>query len=331
MGLVDGPRSVNHQMPHKQVLAKNSPAIRKNQRSLLGSLKSIVVSQKTLSRYDLHVSKFLQFLHDGEFTYPSSFYQLDVYVCSYIEHLWEEGESKSWAGDVLSGLGHFIPSCKQFLTGGWRLHSAWGRAELPARALPFTPLLLYSLVQLAVERDWIDTAVMLALGFHVYPRSGELFNAHCGDFQIADNLTGVWSLPLTKSGQRFGAKESVLLTDPWIGLLLKNFLAHKLPGDPFSSVSGGTQRKRLTDLLKCLKITDEYRWYSLRRGGATHAYRKSNNMAAVCYTGRWGNAKTARIYITDALAHLTEQSWDAALKRRLKALALKARPNFEDC
>jgi hypothetical protein len=236
-----------------------------------------------------------------------------------------------WAGDVLSGLGHVIPSCKQFLTGGWRLHSAWGRAELPARALPFTPLLVYALVQLASEFDWIDTAAMLALGFHVFPRSGELFNARCGDFQISKDLSGVWSLPLTKSGQRFGAKESVLLTDRWVGLLLKNFLAHKLPGDLVSTVSGGTQRKRLNELLSHLKIDDEFRWYSLRRGGATHAFRKSNNMAAVCYTGRWGNAKTARIYITDALAQLTEQSFSGCQRKQLTKLASKARPDFEQC
>jgi hypothetical protein len=155
--------------------------------------------------------------------YPTTFFQLDEMVSEFVEQLWEEGEPKSWAGDTLSGLGHFIPACKQFLTGAWRLHSAWGRAELPARALPFTALTAYALIQLAVLEGWIDTAVMLALGFHLFPRSGELFGAKAGDFQIDDNHRGVWSLPLTKRGQRIGAKESLVITDPWIGLLLKTF------------------------------------------------------------------------------------------------------------
>ena len=122
MAQADGPGRGKEVMPRKQLLSRKSPAIRKSERAVLGSLQKIVVAPKTYERYSLHVEKFLQYLHDNECVYPTSFYQLDVYVCQYVEHLWEEGEPKGWASDVLSGLGHFIPSCKQFLTGGWRLH-----------------------------------------------------------------------------------------------------------------------------------------------------------------------------------------------------------------
>ena len=287
------------------------------------------MAKKTEQRYELNVNRFLEFLTRMHLEYPCTFVQLDEFVCEYICSLWDEGEPRGWAGDTLSGLGHFVPSCKHFLTGGWRLHGAWGRAELPARALPFTPLLVYALVQLAVQSSWVDTAVLLFLGFHVFPRSGELFQCVKGDF-VLDADAGVWNLHLTKSGQRVGAKESVCITDRWIVKLLANFLRKLSPGDKLSSVSPGVQRYRLCQLMKQMSVEGDFRWYSLRRGGATHSFRKSNSMSLVCQIGRWGNPHTARIYITDGLAQLTEVRMSKDQKTQLRRLAVQARPDFDD-
>ncbi len=48
--------------------------------------------------------------------------------------------------------------------------------------------------------------------------------------------------------------------------------------------------------------------YSLRRGGATYDYRVGGRLEATIVRGRWQNAKTARIYITDGLARWAEIS-----------------------
>eukprot|EP00439_Symbiodinium_sp_Y106_P001984 s9449_g1.t1 len=145
-------------------------------------------------------------------------------VSCFIEELWEDGDPKAYASDTLSGLGHFIPSVKPHLISSWRLHAAWGRSELPARAPPFTVALIYALAQLAFEAHlisswrlhaawgrselparappftvaliyalaqlafeagWKDTAVLFVLGFHTFARSGELFSAKAGDFVLS--------------------------------------------------------------------------------------------------------------------------------------------------
>eukprot|EP00438_Fugacium_kawagutii_P020298 Skav211648 [mRNA] locus=scaffold1290:276136:276873:- [translate_table: standard] len=243
--------------------------------------------------------------------------------------MWQNGDPKGWAGDLLSGLGHLIPSVKGHLAGGWRLHSAWGRAELPLRALPFTPKLVYALAQQAFEHHWQDTGVLLVLGFYRYPRSGELFQARKADFTFDHKGHGVWSLPLTKSGQRVGARESLVLDDSWIGGLLRSYMAPLKAGDCLSKVSPATQRLRLKTLLEELNISGNFRWYSCRRGGATHHFRCSNNMSLVCHIGRWNCAKTARIYITDGLACLTDFQLPLSRERHLQRLALKARPDYE--
>ena len=133
------------------------------------------------------------------------------------------------------------------------------------RAPPFTPLLLYGLAQLAADSGWVDISVLLILGFHSFARTGEFFNARVGDFVLSSS-SGTWTLPLSKSGQRTGAVESILLTDVFVLRLLENFFKHKSPGDRLATVSPGLLRTRLASLLSQLHITDSYRWYSVRRG-----------------------------------------------------------------
>ena len=191
--------------------------------------------------------------------------------------------------------------------------------------------MIYALAQLASERQWWDTAVLLILGFHVFPRSAELFNARKADFVFDFRNHAVWSLPLTKSGQRVGAKESLIVDDVWVTQLLKQFLKPLMPGDRLSSISGQGQRQRLRTLLDAASLDGDYRWYSCRRGGATALFRATGNMSRVCHVGRWNSQKTARIYITDALAALVETQLTQPHRRRLTRLASSARPDLHAC
>ena len=105
------------------------------------------------------------------YPYPSSFAALDSRVSEFIEYLWHSGEPKAFASDCLSGLGHFVPQAKRFMVGSWRLHGSWSRAELPCRALPFTPLVLYAVAQRAFEWDFRDICILLLLGFDRFART----------------------------------------------------------------------------------------------------------------------------------------------------------------
>jgi len=75
--------------------------------------------------------------------------------------------------------------------------------------------MVYALAQRAFEFGWEDVAILLLVGFDRFARTGELFAAVKQNFVFGD--TGrrvVWSLPLTKSGQRLGAQESIVIEDP---------------------------------------------------------------------------------------------------------------------
>ena len=312
----------------RQVLQRASKEERRIERSALGTLRSQVVAKSTECRYFTAVSRFLAFLIAHRKPYPQTFLRLDQLVVEFLEELWEDGEPKGYASDALSGLGHFIPAVKPHLLASWRLHAAWTRAELPCRAPPFTPLLAYALAQVAFQRGWQDTAVLIILGFHTFARSGELFAARCSDFVLSAQ-SGSWALPFSKSGQRVGASESLLIEDAFVCSTLQAFLRGKAPGDSLSLVSAGVQRKRLQLMLHDLQVTAPYRWYSLRRGGATHAFRSTNNLPQVCLKGRWSSTKTARIYICEGVAQLSSLQLSSAVHARLRALALSARPSWK--
>ena len=316
-------------MPKRQVLGRRGQSERKKERQALGSLQNLVVAKATQQRYLEAVSRFLLFLKFHSYGYPSSYSLLDSRVSEFIESLWHNGDPKSFASDCLSGLGHFVPQCKRCLVGSWRLHGSWTRAELPARAPPFVPIIVYALAQAAYDKGWQDLSILLLLGFDRYARSGELFFARRGDFTWnASKTRAVLSLPLTKSGQRVGAHESLVIDDPWLVTALANYMHSLAPGDYLRTVSPGLMRTRLKALLREVNCSEEYQWYSLRRGGATHAFRLSNDLSKVCFVGRWNSIKTARIYLTDALAQLTEIQLEPPVRTRLLRLAKKARPRY---
>lgn len=316
-------------MPRAQLVHRQSKRERKRECQHLGSLQELVVQKGTYTRYLSAVSRFLTFLRDLGYGYPDSFTKLDSRVCEFIESLWHEGEPKGYASDTLSGLGHFIPACKRFLVGAWRLHGSWSRAELPERALPLTPLMSYALAQLAYNHGWQDLCILILLGFTMYARSGELFQAKAGDFVFDRQLRrGVWSLPLTKSGQRAGVRESLTIQDHWLLTALKRYCQHLAPGDTLRLCSPQLMRSRFKQLLEEAQLPEGFAFYSLRRGGATYAFRMTNSLSAVCLAGRWGHEKTARIYITDALAQLTDITLPPRVRSRLLQLARQARPDF---
>ena len=58
--------------------------------------------------------------------------------------------------------------------------------------------------------------------------------------------------------------------------------------------------------------------YSLRRGGATHAYVSSRSLDLVVVQGRWKDQRTARIYLDDARAALLKMNLPEGLQSLIR-------------
>ena len=225
-------------------------------------------------------------------------------VAEYIEFMWEDGESRSRAGDTLSGLQHQSPALKRSLPCSWRLVKAWQKAELPARAPPITEEITQALVGAALALGWNDIAVLTWIAFECLLRTGEMLALKKNSLALdLVNNVGVVDLGMTKSGQRAGAKESVTIEDPSLCRFAEAFLRRLEPGDPLLRRTHADYRNKFKALCKLLGLEQwDFKPYSLRRGGATHHFRKHGALSRTVVRGRWGNAKTARIYLNEGVA-----------------------------
>ena len=133
------------------------------------------------------------------------------------------------------------------------------------------------------------------------------------------------NLGLTKGGQRRGVEESVIVDDPKVIALCLKALLFLLAGDKLVDVSDYLFRKQFAEDIASLGLSDEYKPYSFRRGGATHFYRTCGNLGALTTRGRWSDQKTARIYVDEAVAEIALVKFNPKQLRNIR----RARMVFE--
>jgi hypothetical protein len=291
-------------MPPKirQVLGKVTRAGRAEVRQDAGRLRDNRVNGKTLQRYTAACMMFQWWLFGNGTEYAAGWDELDLQLCSFLESLWEDGESKGIANDVLSGTQHFLLTRRR-LQGAWQLLTTWGRLELPCRAPPMLSHIALAIAGLAISIKRVDYAALILLTFHCFLRSGELYTVRPNHITLQSNRTGVIALPWTKVGQQRGAQEMVTIDDPFVGYWLS--VACNLAQADSPLLNGSPHQFRVFFFKACaaLGVADlKFKPYSLRRGGATFDFLTHKDIARTVLRGRWGDIRTARIYITDGAA-----------------------------
>ena len=128
-------------MPPKRVVAAASKQARADARGQLGPLGELLVSLKTLDvRYRPACRHFFDWLADQSSVLATTDIGIDAQIAAYIEDLWENGEGRNSAGDIISAMTLFCPHLKGSLCRSWQLFKAWAKQELPARAPPMPEL-----------------------------------------------------------------------------------------------------------------------------------------------------------------------------------------------
>jgi integrase len=309
-------------------------------RRRLGSLQSLRIAPRTAARYESALRRFFEHLNlEGEAVGRTPAAN-DLQAARYIEHLWEQGDGKSWATDLLSALVWTSPNLKRQLLTSWGLIRAWGIHELPTRAPPLPRASFFALAQALTNAGHQDVGLGVVLAGHCLLRTGELLNLAWKDVELDGSLLrGALNLGITKSGARRGIAESVSVTQPWLIAMLFTYRQHhnKQPGDRFISLSSSAFPKTFADAIRGLGWQDwGFMPYSLRRGGATELWRSTGQLSQVTVRGRWSHPQTARIYVNDGLATLAQmhladaaalqQTWQAAARKVLQIYRLPSSP-----
>jgi len=270
-------------------------------------LRQLLITPYTLNkRYRPACVLFFRWLADQAITLAITTTGVDSQVAAYIEYLWEEGDGRNMAGDIISGLTFLCPHMKGNLCCSWQLFKAWSRQELPARAPPLPESWVLALACLACRRGWPDVAAFLVIAVYGCLRTTEgaaLLVKLCSP--SADRSTWVLELGLTKGGQRRGALESVVVVSPVACAMLKKVTDGRPKGTFILQRHVADLRKVLQSLLTELGLAHfGIQPYSLRRGGATHLFRETGSYSQVAEHGRWGHVNTAKVYINEGLATL---------------------------
>jgi integrase len=267
-------------------------------------LEDAALSDKTQRRYYSALRKLTPWIERA--THEN---QLDSIVCSWIHHMWKDGEPLLTVGDALSAFHFYEPWSKRKLPHSWKLFSVWRRIEIPSRAPPLTLELVRSMASFELSLQHLEMATLLLLSFHCLLRTGEALKLRAVDFTLNSEF-GICSLKETKSGRRNSANEAISITDPVVLDVVSTLCeVRKGLGQemlPLWSASGSAFRTRFRNL--CISFglqRHSFRPYSLRRGGATHCFQTSSQpMETALLRGRWESTKVAKVYIMDALSYL---------------------------
>ena len=300
----------------KAVLDKKEKAL---QRQRKGKLADLRVSKRILARYRFAVGLILAFWLSNE-NGPSVDSNWDRAACEFIESMWAGGEPAYHANDALAGLQHFLP-LKGHLICSWKLVKTWHKLEPPARVLPMHPLLLMGMAGLLWRAGQQDIAALILVGFDCFLRSGELYQLERRDLLFERDKVVV-KLRETKYGQQIG-HDQMVLCHSLLACAALNKVCKKLEShDKVLRSNPNTFRKHFAAAAKVFGFTERISVYSLRRGGATWSFLQSGSMELCLLRGRWQSSQTARIYLQDAVAGLSDLQLSDELRKRLQHHAM---------
>lgn len=276
-------------------------------RKKLGPLKNLTVQSKTKQRYESARQGFYAFLRQNHLELPQRRDDLDSLLSEYIEFMWSSGEGRAKANDTVAGLQDKDPKLRGKLPACWRLLKTWSLNEIPNRAPPLPEDIVLAMAGYALSKKQTSFALSLLVGFYCMLRTGELLGVASNHISITSpRQVAVISLGLTKGGKRQGASESVTLgVLDVLGLLWK--WKQNQPANTPLCPSPHKWRTLFAQTVTALKLDSMgFRPYSLRRGGATHWFRRHGSFDKLLVQGRWAAPKTAKVYINEGLAILAE-------------------------
>ena len=309
-------------MPRAASTKKNRPLAvaagitkeqRKRERKQIGKLRHQIVSTSTEKRYEASFTQFLSFHQlPRHFSMPAAAV-FDDLVAEYVEHLWEEGSPKSEANYSLASIQFFRPETKHRLPWSWKLVKVWNTLEFPQRATPLTPELLMSVAGQAFRWRQFEFGWLVVVGFTLFLRTGEMLSLRKQDVVLRGSSGVVFLAPSKGAKRTFLPLERVEILEDQTRLAFRHLCANKAPGDPLWSQSRTEFMSLWHSIFESLKLQGcNFFPYSLRRGGASSAYRQGASLDQLVTRGRWSHVATARLYLDLGLQSLTSLTLPSA-------------------
>eukprot|EP00438_Fugacium_kawagutii_P016522 Skav222460 [mRNA] locus=scaffold3319:167084:173482:+ [translate_table: standard] len=296
-------RSTSSGMP-RIIRYQETKEMRRRERQQIGRLQDQQVSQTTVQRYMNSMQDFVAF---AGFSQAQLLLHPDVeaLLSAYIERLWEDGDTKTMASYTVAAVQYFQPKLKGQLKQPWKLLSLWSKLEQPRRATPLSPDLLLAVAGQFIAWRWQDLGHLCVVGFCGFLRTGEMFQLRRSHVVLprSSSQDAVLFIQDSKTAKRnFLQWEKVIISEQ-VGIRsLRALCAHRRPDDLLVDVTPQKFRDLWHQVIQALGLGSfHYLPYSLRRGGATSAYRNGATFEQLLEKGRWKHLATARLYLDQGL------------------------------
>ncbi|CAK0855226.1 unnamed protein product [Prorocentrum cordatum] len=265
------------------------------------------VAAVTRQRHDQARQHLRDFFNEQQLR-PKSVRDVDQGVALHIEHAWRAGGSLLAVNSVLAAVPLFSPSLSGKLKQSWKLQKTWLKLEPNARAMPMPPLLALAFAGAFCWWGLPRVGALLAVGYAGMLRSGEMLQLRRKDIRIFQRrMSAIVALRNTKTGQRDGRLELVMIRSRVAVKLLVQHVQQLPPDELILNTERGEFTRLFRRAVVALGLTDErVTLYSFRRGGATHDFLEHGSLELTLLRGRWASARSARVYVQDAVAALAE-------------------------
>ncbi|CAK0894411.1 unnamed protein product [Prorocentrum cordatum] len=239
---------------------------------------------------------------------PKSVRNVDQGVALYTEHVWRTGGSLLAVNNALAAVLFVSPSLSGKLKQSWKLQKTWLKLEPNARAMPMPPLLALAFAGAFCWWGLPRAGALLAVGYAGMLRSGEMLQLRRKDIRISQRrMSAIVALRNTKTGQRDGRLELVMIRSRVAVKLLVQHVQQLPPDELILNIERGEFMRLFRRVVVALGLTDErVTLYSFRRGGAAHDFLEHGSLELTLLRGRWASARSARVYVQDAVAALAE-------------------------
>ena len=305
-----------------RVQNKQTKTERREVRKQVGKLQNQVVSNDTRGRYHEAFAAFCRFAGMNLQQLASDVTKIDTVLASYIEFMWEDGEPKSYANDAAASVQFHIPAAKRHLQFSWKLIATWNKLEMPARVTPLSPSMAMSFAGLMYEWGYPSVGNMIMVAFSCFLRTGEMFQIRRQDVVLPRNQQqgAIIFLKDTKGGQRKQLQWEKVTVYEQVALdCLRSLCTSKKGAELLLDLSVYRFRAIWKEAVMALKLEAfKVQPYSIRRGGATSAYRNGMTFEELVSRGRWSHLATARIYLDEGLQELAAIQLTSGSRRALQ-------------
>ena len=279
------------------------------------SLQFAGLQPRTVQSYRRAIRNFFKYLDDEAINLPTTARELDQCVSLYLEHMWQDDQPLTYAGHLMSGLKRFLPELRWRLPRAKQYYSNWQSSHVTKQAVPFPPLVIMAYAGLAVASRQLRLAALLLVSFLAFLRTGEIVSLTASKVAVDTALGRVLvALPSTKTSRH--REETVCVEDPLVAKLVAHVLERGCQS--FWEGSPSAFRAALGQFAAFFALEPfAFSAYSVRRGGASHAFTSGASFDELLLRGRWQSQRTARIYLDTGRAALIQLRFSDAQYQRL--------------